>query len=739
MINSIIQFLYYILFFFTPLIMWRDTSELFEFNKMIFIYVITGFVFSFWLIKVIISKSIILKKTIFDIPLILFVISQVLSAIFSIDRHTSIFGYYGRFNGGLLSTLTFIILFYGLVIFFDKKSILKLLKISLASSLIVMLWGIPGRFGFDLSCFAFLGQLNNSCWTDQFHPETRMFSTLGQPNWLGAYLAIHFFIGLFFLLKNLFNSQKSISNKKGYIVESKSNTSIWNWNMFLIELYLVFNFTCILFTRSRSALAAVVLGISSFMGFVLFKQYIAKKNLIPFSLLLTIFSILIIPIFIFKTDIQFIDKFITLQTYLPKQVQKPIVPVVPQIGPKTLVTESLDIRKIVWDGAIQLGFKYPLFGTGVETFAYSYYFVRPKAHNITSEWDYLYNKAHNEYLNFFATTGFIGLGTYLILIIFILIYLLFNFFKNSLEKNKNTLFFTQEQLLTISLCIAFGTILITNFIGFSTTSVNLFFFLIPGMYIAFNKAEEKDNLKNNNSLSTIQYFGIFVAVILVLILQLAIFRYWMADTLYAQADSLSKAGNYQEAINTLDQALSLKYEHVYEDKLSNMLANLAVLASYQKKQDVTNKLITASIFYNKHSLDVSPKNVLYWKTAAKNHYLFYQISLDSKELLQGINALNEAKKFAPTDPKIPYSAAVFYSILFDDSKDAVQKLQYKTITLQNAQDSIDLKPNFRDAYMLKGQLLKKYGDKVSAQKTFEYILNNINAQDDEVKKELATL
>jgi O-antigen ligase len=71
-----------------------------------------------------------------------------------------------------------------------------------------------------------------------------------------------------------------------------------------------------------------------------------------------------------------------------------------------------------------------LFGTGVETFAYAYYFVRPQAHNLTSEWDYLYNKAHNEYLNYFATTGFIGLGTYLLVIstvIIVFLYKIFNF------------------------------------------------------------------------------------------------------------------------------------------------------------------------------------------------------------------------------------------------------------------------------------------------------------------------
>ena len=37
------------------------------------------------------------------------------------------------------------------------------------------------------------------------------------------------------------------------------------------------------------------------------------------------------------------------------------------------VTESGDIRKIVWQGAIELWKQYPILGTGVENFAYSYY------------------------------------------------------------------------------------------------------------------------------------------------------------------------------------------------------------------------------------------------------------------------------------------------------------------------------------------------------------------------------
>ena len=41
---------------------------------------------------------------------------------------------------------------------------------------------------------------------------------------------------------------------------------------------------------------------------------------------------------------------------------------------------------------------------------------------MTSEWDYLYNKAHNEYLNYLTTTGIVGLGTHLLLLAGFLIF-----------------------------------------------------------------------------------------------------------------------------------------------------------------------------------------------------------------------------------------------------------------------------------------------------------------------------
>lgn len=723
-IDKVIYFLFLSLFLFTPLIMTSVTSELFEFNKMILIYTLTTLVLFLWILKMIILKKIVFIRTPFDIFIFLFLISQIISTVLSIDPHTSFFGYYGRFNGGLLSIFSYLILFYALVSNVEKNKIFRLLKTSLITSLIVILWGLPGKIGYDLSCLLFTGKLNNACWTEQFKPAERMFSTLGQPNWLGAYLSIIFFIGVYFF------------------IFAKKKSSQW---FYLIYLFL--NFSSILFTRSRSALLATIFCFFLFIFFILinYNQFSAenrnfKKHLFQFSF---IFLAVFLSVLLFKTGIEKIDRYLRFDLNKKSNTQQKNQ--IKNISPPIKVTESLDIRKIVWKGAVELGKKYPFFGTGVETFAYAYYFVRPKEHNLTSEWDYLYNKAHNEYLNYFATAGFVGLITYLFFIFSVIFYFLKVILKKDNETKKikeNINDEMQIKLINVSLLMSYITILITNFFGFSTTTINLYFYLIPGLTFLINKKDIKrerffeEEFKNLNS---IQFFQLIVLILFTFLSLFYIFKYWYADTLYAKADIYQRAGYYQEASQFLHQALKLKYEHVYEDKLSHNLANFAYNVYYQKGANIADDLIKLSEYYNKKSIKASPKNVIYLKTKSKNLYLFYQIKLDKKYLIEGIKTLNDAFNLSPTDPKIPYTKAIFYSIFENDEKNKNEKEKYRKLILKNLDLATELKPDFRDAYFLKGRLLKSYKKNEEAKKVFQFILNNINPFDQEAKEELKNI
>jgi len=112
MLDKIISYSFYLLFFLTPLFWSSLNHELFEFNKMFLVYAFTVTITGVWVLKMISEKVLIFKRTPLDIPLLLFLGANILSTIFSIDPHTSIFGYYSRSNGGLLSIISYLLLYW---------------------------------------------------------------------------------------------------------------------------------------------------------------------------------------------------------------------------------------------------------------------------------------------------------------------------------------------------------------------------------------------------------------------------------------------------------------------------------------------------------------------------------------------------------------------------------------------------------------------------------------------------
>src|SRR3989344_3215856 len=113
--STITHYCLYALVFFVPLILTPLNYELFEYNKMMLTYLLTIMIVGSWAITMIVQKKWLLFRTPFDIPLGLFVLSQILSTIFSIDPNVSWWGYYSRFHEGLLSTFAYTALFYVLV------------------------------------------------------------------------------------------------------------------------------------------------------------------------------------------------------------------------------------------------------------------------------------------------------------------------------------------------------------------------------------------------------------------------------------------------------------------------------------------------------------------------------------------------------------------------------------------------------------------------------------------------
>ncbi|MEX1052714.1 MAG: hypothetical protein WEC80_02605, partial [Patescibacteria group bacterium] len=209
-----------------------------------------------------------------------------------------------------------------------------------------------------------------------------------------------------------------------------------------------------------------------------------------------------------------------------------------------------------------------------------------------------------------------------------------------------------------------------------------------------------------------------------------------ADLRYSQAEKLAKVGDYQTSVQKFDQAIKLHKSHVYLNAYALNLANLAVLASYQSEETNLKEFVDFSLEQINSAIAGSSKNVNYWKNKSKIEYLLYQLdTTNSKYIDDSIDSLKKAQELSPTDPKIPHSLSIFYSIYYDLSKDS----DYIDKSINSIDQAIKLKSNYRDAYFLKAQLLEKFGQKEEAKKSVQYILDNINPNDKEAWELLNSL
>jgi len=672
---------FYLLFFLIPLAMTPWNYELFEFNKMLFIHFLTIIILTSWLLRIVLSKKFLFKRTFWDIPLLIFLGTQILATIFSIDRHTSIWGYYSRFNGGLLSTLSYLILYWAFVSNIKKNEALKAIKYLLSSAILVSLYGIAEHFGVDARF-----------WVQDV--QNRVFSTLGQPNWLAAWLVALLIIPMAFLL-----------NQKNPLPFNLKPKKLLKWlSLLLISIF----YFCLLYTKSRSGILGFGVAYLVFWAGISFLNKKRIKKIINPFVIITAFILVITLIAGTPWTPQ-------LKTFFIKNP-----PVETEINQENQIptggTESGEIRRIVWKGALNLWKNHPLFGTGVETFAYSYYWYRPREHNDVSEWDFLYNKAHNEYLNFAATTGTVGLLGYLTLIVTFLIWSLKEIIK---KKRKET--------LNIALLAGFTSILVTNFFGFSITVVALLFFLLPALSLVILSRKENDEEKKVANLSSTQYLGIVTILILFLILISSVIRYWYADNRFAIAERLNKSDHTTQSLEELEKAINIRpNEPLYQDQLSTLTANLAVQAFNEEQSTLSSQLVNTAIEASNKALMISPYNINFWKNRTKVFYKLSEINEDYNN--QAITALLQAAKLSPTDAKVQYNIAILYS-----------KFGQEETALKTLEETIRLKPNYDQARYALALFYERKNEIEKAKEQLKYILEKINPNYEEAIEKLKSL
>ncbi len=692
---------FHVLMVFVPFYFRFSTEELFEFNKLLAVYSITAMVTGLWLSRMIVRQEFLWKRTPFDIPIAVFLVTQILSTLLSIHPRTSLLGYYTRFHGGLLSYIAYTLLYYAAVNTLEKKHIKPLLVSAIGAASLVALYGILEHFGHSVSC-AFITNgksFDTSCWIQDV--QSRVFATFGQPNWLAAYA-----ITLWPVATWVGTEEKAskLSNIVGYA----------GWTLLSIVL---------IYTKSRSGflglgvamLAIICMRIGSWLWLRRSRAHTTRPATglrdrifaVGIALQLGLFAILGTP---FTPSV--VNRIISTNSVAQNSVTTPATSAVDRL--EAGGTDSGEIRKIVWTGAIAVWRRYPLLGSGVETFAYSYYLDRPKSHNQVSEWDFLYNKAHNEVLNFFATTGSLGGIAYLMLVgwVFVVVW----------KMAVSTHISSREQLLSICISGGIAGLFTSNFFGFSTVMVTVLWFLflsfVAVLCLEHQAQPAKHTAKKQAAITpNLQVFGFGLTWFSVLISLILIYRMYAADTAFALGKSLLASGDFFAGSQQLQRAISLApREALYYDELAHHMAKTAVDVAATNDATSAAQLANTAALLSDTALTLNPVHLNFFKTRARIFITLAQ--LDPKLLQNAKEALLAALERSPTDAKIVYNLALVEMGLGNEAA-STQKLQ----------QAILLKPNYGAARL---ELAKSYiaGNALNeAQTELEYILQHINPGD----------
>ncbi len=650
LVNSFIWVSFLALALVTPLLFTTQTTELFELPKMIFVYFAATLLLFGSLIKFVLQRKIVIPKNLILTSLIVFTVAQVVSTFFSIDKFTSVFGFPTRLNGGLISQFAYLTIFYSAIINLNSKKAQKLLIAIVLGALAVALWGIPGHFGFDPSCFILTGKLTSSCWQKEFDPTVRIFSTLGQPNWLASYLVLVIPLGIC-----LFLYFKSLQLKILFFTTS----ALLFWALVL--------------TNSRAGAAGIILALLMLFAIQLKNIRVNLKPLVALSILF-----LIIGIYFGTTLKSRIQEAITSQHATPGQNQNSVSGQKPtQSALSSGGTESSQIRLIVWQGAIDIFKHSPVFGTGPETFVSSYFMFRPVAHNQTTEWDFFYNKAHNEFLNYLANSGILGFVAYLVFILTIVITLLKMPSGTSADLSRTV----------HAGFIGYQTAI---FFGFSTVAPQTVMFLL--LAAALSLSENPKNLSvnldflNDKKLSAATLIVISTAGLFFLTF---IARLYLSDILIKRAEDF-KDTSPNKALAAYNSAVTIspvKNPYLLADYASSIALYSNSVENPQDNQRLAKKVEDLS----KQTLDLSPNNFLIVQKLAKAYILINPI--DSKYEKETLALGEKLTKLAPTYP-ISFLTLAKIQVVLDQKEEALNSLH----------KALDLKPDYAEAQQLLEQL-----------------------------------
>lgn len=589
-----------LLLFAVPLTFAPTAYDGFELPKVTLFRILTILMALVWLILLVKRGELSVPSSPLNWPIVAFLGISIISTIFSRNPGVSFRGLYNFYFWGLAAIMGYILLYIIISTVLKDKDGEDMITAILLGSVAIIFYGFVQRQGIDILEWA-------------ASPKHRIWSTLGNPNFLGGYLV---------MVIPLAVSRFLNVNQKGEIRAI----------LFFLVAAL---FATLSFTLSRASWLAII--IASLIWAVSLGREMLKKKLgwmFALAAVVVFFGVLFV---------------------LPYRSPRGEQAVVERAASTLDVNEASNrVRLAGWEVALRIVKRRPLLGTGLDTFKEAFLQdMGPDFESIAGK-NMIPFYAHNEFLQVASTIGLIGLLAYFWLwLIFIV-----EAWRACRQSNG------EEKLFWSGLLASGVALLIYNQFHFSVLSTSLLFWLYLGM-LARQRKILSFRVPAIFTSGPVRMIGFAVFGFAALLLVIVSARPYLADLHFKQGLGYLSSAWPERGLRFLRRAVELNPRVTqYRFSLAQAAkANALRATSIKEKEMYLDELINSyqeAVRWHpgnpvcRHNLGIG----LLWRTQI--------IGEDRVE--EAIGELKEAVRLAPNLAEFSYSLGKAYAVKRDFAK-----------------------------------------------------------------------
>lgn len=654
-LERIIKFSIYSLVFLVPLFLLPFSFEIYEFSKQYLIFFLVSIGSIAWLSKMIfVDKEIRLRKTPLNILVFVFLLISIISAYFSVDKNSSLFGFYGRFSNGLISLIC-LGLFYFLMINNvgsreqesenqEQMGIASPLLINSNTLVNLFLWSV--FFIILITYFSIFG-----LWQKipvSFLPSFFMQKTFNPAS--GSLEGLSMFLSV---VTVLLTTKIIVGNRRE---KSKNNKVLLVFLIAIIALMIIIDF--------NASWLVLMISLLSFLIFALitriFKEDV-NRLLLPIILIFISITFLFVNNFNQWTGIS-----------LPKE-------------------QVLD-QVISWQTAFKTttnSFKNAFLGSGIGTWHYDFSKFKPLKFNNTLWWQIRFDRAGNYASELLATLGILGfLSYFFIAIMFFLVF-----------------WVLREKKEIFPYVATFIALIITQFVYYQNTILAFSFWFILALSVISWQHRDKSvkviSLKELPELSLVFSTILILILLMVSISYYSAVKFYLADVNYAKAQT---ASIIEDKIELLEKAVYLNPKSFTYQTFSARIYLFSFLNEVKKPADQQDaeriqKFMTKAIDYGKQATELSPNSVSVWETSGMI-YRDIQVYVDGATDW-AIMSFQEAINLEDKNPIFYTEIGKLYLLSKDED---VEKAK------ENFARAKELKPDYLDVLIQEALIYEREGD-----------------------------